>query len=293
MMDNICKAANLQGGGTGIIYSIKCEKVLFTKDFDFGEANVLLEETVPYKRNLIGIFCIVQKDKAEQIAIAAIRAGSHGPTVVYGQGRGISERLGLMRIAISPEKELIRVIVDHYDVEAIFEAMVQEGKLNTPGMGFIYTMPVEKGLVNIASIATGKNQLAHQYQIIKAIDELKGGSSWRTQRAGINKKQRAHLKNLCRLTCVTARGQGDSLIQVAIDAGAPGASVSYGIEGETERTTSPAIWLNREVEVIEMTVSPQRVDEIIFAMLAATEEKENSNNYFYVQQVSKALTYLE
>ena len=51
--------------------------------------------------------------------------------------------------------------------------------------------------------------------MIKAIDEIQGGSSWRIQSEKGTKKQRKYLSDLKRLTCVVNRGQGDALIPVS------------------------------------------------------------------------------
>lgn len=188
-----------------------------------------------------------------------MRAGSPGPTIAFGQGLGIRDKLGLLRIAISPEKELIRVVVDSFDAEEIFNAMVEEGKLDTPGMGFIYTMPVEDGVINIASVAPEKNQLASNQQIIKAIDEIKGGSAWRAHLGQNNgKTQKKTLSNLSRLTCVVERGKGDSLTKAAMNAGAPGASITYGNKRNHTQNEGVALAVNKEMEIIEMTLAPQK-----------------------------------
>ena len=293
LMDNISIVGKLQVSGIGAVYAIKCEKTLFVNPSDFSQkVEKISDEIVHYKNNLIGIFCIIQNSMAEKVATAAMRAGSPGPTIVFGQGLGIRDKLGLLRIAISPEKELIRVVVDSFDAEEVFTAMVEEGKLDTPGMGFIYEMPVENGLINIASVSAGKNQLASNQQIIKAIDEIKGGSAWRAHLGQNNGNKKKFLSNLSRLTCVVERGKGDALTKAAMNAGAPGASITYGNKRRLSQNEGSGISVNKEMEIIEMTLAPQKVDEIISVMLSAAEKENNKDIYFYTQPVPKALTYL-
>lgn len=294
LMDSIAIACKLDENGIGAIYSIECEKTYFLRPYDFNQTvSHIQEDNIQYKDNLFGIYCTAQRNTADEIATAAIRAGSVGPTVVYGQGRGIRDRLGLLRIAISPEKEMIRVVVDNYDTEPVFEAMIQEGRLDTPGMGFIYIIPIQKGIVNIPSTATAKNELASRHQMIKAIDEIQGGSAWRIQSEKGTKKQRKYLSDLKRLTCVVNRGQGDALIQAAMKAGAPGASVTYGKEsGGGQSRQGSSITVNRELEIIELIVSPDAVDTIIAEMLNTARINQLTDLYFYTQPVPKALTYL-
>jgi nitrogen regulatory protein PII len=299
LMSTIVASGKLHLSGSGAIYSITCGKTLFPETVMIQESPKTVESAeniVSFKQDLTGIFCIIQKSKSESIARAAVNVGSPGPTVVFGVGRGIRERIGLLRIAISPEKELIRLIVDDCDADHVFDTMVQEGKLDTPGMGFIYTIPITKGLVNIASVFKAGSQSASIQQIVKAIDELKKGTHWRERieaEEGASQKKRKFLLDLVRLTLVVERGTGDTLIQAAILAGAPGASVTYGraIGGE-EKEPEKGIRVSKEREIIEMTVSPQKVDEIIEKTREAAEKIKLQDLFIYTQQVPKALTYL-
>lgn len=295
LMDNIASCANLHNSETGAIYTVKCGKVLFlnTPDFSHSVENISTD-IVQYKSNMKAIFCIIQRNMAEGVAFAAMRAGSPGPTITYGRGHGVRDKLGLLRIAISPEKELIRVVVDHYDADVVFEAMVSQGKLDTPGMGFIYMIDVDSGLINISSLVYAKNELANLRQIIKSIDELKGSSAWRTQGDSNPKKQRKLLNNLTCLTCVSERGKSDSLVQTAINNGAPGASITYGMErGGDKLNIGSSVSVNREMEIIEMYVSNDIVDNLIEAIIETAESENNKEIYFYTYHVDKALTYIE
>lgn len=293
VMNDISASGDLDGSGTGVIYSMPCQQVLFlANQSDYLNYEVpVIEKEIEYKTNVEIIYCIIQKDKAEAVAIAAIRAGAHGPTVAYGEGKGIREKLGLLRIAISPEKEIVRVVVDDYNSISVFEAMVKEGKLDTPGMGFIYTMPLSKALVNVASVATQKNELAHQYHIIKAIDELKGGTAWRTYGTESSNIENKCLQNLVRLSCVINRGFSQPVIDAAMNAGAPGATTLSGIEEGRVELPEHGIHINKEVEIIELTMSPQMVDQVMKAMISEINSS-HSTAYLYTQHVNKALTYL-
>ncbi|MBL4755517.1 MAG: P-II family nitrogen regulator [Flavobacteriales bacterium] len=296
VLNSITAAGHFNTFGTGAVFATKCEKALYLGDKGQGVSTngVGNGVDIDYKSETTTIYCIAQKDKSEAIANVAMKEGAPGPTVVFGQGRGIRDRLGLLRIAISPEKELIRVVVDNYDVEPVFNAMVKEGKLDTPGMGFIYTMPVDKAYVSLASVVGDKSELASNHQIIKAIDEMKGGTSWRMLNgtAGdASVPDKKYLLDLVRLSCVTERGKGDEIVDAAIAAGAPGASIAYGIKLGSEESKGN-ISLSKEMEVIELTVSPKVVDEMVGKMSEAAKANANEDVYFYTQQVPKALTYL-
>ncbi len=90
------------------------------------------------------ITCIVQKGIADTITKAAFKAGAQGATVNYAQGSGVREKLGLLGVAVEAEKEIVQIIVSTDQVDRIFDVIYLEGKLDTPGMGFMYVTKLEK-----------------------------------------------------------------------------------------------------------------------------------------------------
>ena len=73
--------------------------------------------------------------------------------------------------------------------------------------------------------------------------------------------------------------------------GAPGASIAYGTKLGSQESVG-GISLSKEMEVIELTVSPKAVDDLVSKMSEAAREGDNDDVYFYTQPVPKALTYL-
>lgn len=88
------------------------------------------------------ITCIVQRGKADDAFKQARQAGAGGATIHFGRGTGVRERLGLLGIAISPEKEVITILAPGDRTRAIVKALVKAGDLDTPGMGLLYVQPV-------------------------------------------------------------------------------------------------------------------------------------------------------
>ena len=95
------------------------------------------------------ITCIVQRGMADTIVDAAQDAGAQGATVYYARGSGVRERLGVLGLTVEAEKEVITIVVASDQVDRIFESMYVAGKLDTPGMGFIYVSPLEKAATHI------------------------------------------------------------------------------------------------------------------------------------------------
>ena len=95
------------------------------------------------------ITCIVQKGMADDIVRACKEAGAQGATVYYARGSGVRERLGVLGVAVEVEKEVIKVVVATDQVDAIVEVMYLTGRLDTPGMGFLYVTPLEKAATHV------------------------------------------------------------------------------------------------------------------------------------------------
>jgi nitrogen regulatory protein P-II 1 len=90
------------------------------------------------------ITAVVQRGKADDVAQAAIAAGAQGATINFGRGQGVRERLGLLGLAIQPEKEIISIVIEEGLLDQVVAAMVKTGHLDQPGIGFLYVTPVER-----------------------------------------------------------------------------------------------------------------------------------------------------
>jgi len=106
------------------------------------------------------ITAIVQRGKADKPVQAAIHAGAPAATVFFGRGQGIRERLGLLGLAIQPEKEVILVVVEAHVLDQVLAAMIKAGNLDQPGVGFLFVTPVDRvyGHVAAAELARGSHE---------------------------------------------------------------------------------------------------------------------------------------
>ena len=97
-----------------------------------------------FQEGLRLITCVVQRGKADGVAKAAMVAGAAGATIFFARGMGLRERLGLLGLAIVPEKEVILIVVKAEETPKIFEAVVKAAKLDAPGMGIAYVIPIHE-----------------------------------------------------------------------------------------------------------------------------------------------------
>ncbi len=90
------------------------------------------------------ITVVVQRGKADKVVKRAMKAGAGGATIWFGRGGGIREKLGLLGIAISPEKEVIMFVTPRKITDDVFQAVVKAGKLNLPGQGIVFVTELRK-----------------------------------------------------------------------------------------------------------------------------------------------------
>lgn len=88
------------------------------------------------------IVAVVERGKADKIVDEAKKVGAKGATIFYGRGTGESEVKRFLNIHIESSKEIILVLSDDQKYKRIFDAIIEAGKLNEPGRGIIFTMPI-------------------------------------------------------------------------------------------------------------------------------------------------------
>ena len=102
------------------------------------------ERSITYLSDAFLITCVLQKELAEDVLAAAKNIGAQGATISDARGTGIRERMGLLGVTIDEQKEVIRIIVSEEQANLVFEAMYLAGKLDTPGMGIMYMVKLDR-----------------------------------------------------------------------------------------------------------------------------------------------------
>jgi nitrogen regulatory protein PII len=90
------------------------------------------------------ITVIVDKGKGEDVIDAAAKAGSKGGTIINARGSGIHETSKLFHMEIEPEKEVVLILSEINDTEAIISPIRETLKIDEPGRGIIYVQDVNK-----------------------------------------------------------------------------------------------------------------------------------------------------
>ncbi len=182
-------------------------------------------------RDLALITCILSMPgSGEQLARVALDLGTCVPVVTLGTGTGLRDRLGLLRITVPPDKEIVQLLVPAYDAEGIMRILIDEGNLTQPGRGFVYQTPVRAGVIDTRLRIGAQEHAASIEQIIAAIDELKAGTAWRKRFVGLAGDETDEALRLPRdnreISVICTEGRAETLVEAAIEAGAGGATTS-------------------------------------------------------------------
>ncbi len=90
------------------------------------------------------ITIIVNRGFADDVMDAARKAGSRGGTIVHARGTGKPNDEKFFGITIVPEKEEVMILAEREKSRAIRDAITALPCLASPGMGIMFTTPVDR-----------------------------------------------------------------------------------------------------------------------------------------------------
>lgn len=175
------------------------------------------------------IFCIVPRGHGEELARAMLEMGLCVPVVSYGEGMGMRDRLGLLRITIPQEKEILWFLVPPGDSNLVVDLAVRKAGLHEPGHGFLGRIPGRALAVNTRMNIDLRRHVATMEQVISTLDQLRGSTEWRRMTAPVQQRRDAERKtpsDIVRFTLICEEGTVAAPVRAALDAGAGGATLS-------------------------------------------------------------------
>lgn len=89
------------------------------------------------------VFCIVNAGFSDAVMDAARPAGAHGGTVLRAHGTGTPAAEEKFGITVSPDKEIVMIVVSSESTDAVLHALYKEVGLATPGQGIAFTLPID------------------------------------------------------------------------------------------------------------------------------------------------------
>ena len=91
-----------------------------------------------------GIFCIIERGKADAVAKAAVSAGAGGATIFFGRGSGAMTFSFFHSLNVDSAKEIIIIVVTQEVRDAVVDAISKAACLDKQGKGVLFTFPVSE-----------------------------------------------------------------------------------------------------------------------------------------------------
>ena len=308
ILTTVIDSGRLHQQATGAVFSTPCERAFLGTDFHAWPSQ---SNTMParsdhgWSENLSIIGCIVGQAYSERVARAAVNAGAHGPVIYFSEGRGLRDRIGWLRITKEHNQEVLLVLVDDAQAPEVFAAMAKAGELDQPGRGIMYRMNIDKGMFNLPSRFSKHRHPASMQQIIHAIDQLSGHKHWRDQGVfdiGSSGRvtglanfgdNRSILKDRQRLTAIVPREQMQPLMDMALDAGAPGINMTFTrLVAPQEGNGVASARINNEYVVLRSILEPQVIERVYEAVRDRAEGKGITDLCLLTNAVPQMATYV-
>ena len=234
VLDAIVSAAGLDVPGRGSVFSQ--DLMEFSKEPPYVNLEKLNDapkanDEINYLKKLSYVNCILSTPgSGDNLARIALDLGICVPLITLGTGNDIRDQLGLIRITISAEKEIVRLIMPEDDSQSIIRLLIEQARLDRPGSGFIYQTPVSIGLIDTRLKMGRQSHAASLEQIIAAIDSLKNGTKWR-KRLDANLSEQVGSRSMlphdnCEVSIISDEDRIDRLRAACLKVGAMGAITS-------------------------------------------------------------------
>ena len=89
------------------------------------------------------ICCVINNGYADLVMEAAKKKGAKGGTIFHGRGTGVADAEKFFGIKISPDKEIVLIVVEKEIKDEMITAIYEEAGRDTKGQGIIFTLPVD------------------------------------------------------------------------------------------------------------------------------------------------------
>ena len=89
------------------------------------------------------IVVIVNEGHSDKVMDAARDAGARGGTITHDRGSGTKEIEKRYGIAITPQKEMLYILVNEKIRDAVMSAINKAAGLDTVGQGIVFSLPVD------------------------------------------------------------------------------------------------------------------------------------------------------
>lgn len=89
------------------------------------------------------IMAIVNRGFTDDVMNAARPAGAQGGTILHARGAGAAGASRFFGITITPEKEMVLILVSRDVKNAVMQAISKQAGINSEAHGFVFSLPVD------------------------------------------------------------------------------------------------------------------------------------------------------
>lgn len=89
------------------------------------------------------IFCVINNGFSDLVMDAAKEAGAKGGTIFHARGTGNKDIEKFFGISISPEKEIVFIVIGTDIKDKVMTAIYKKAGMDTKGQGIIFSLPID------------------------------------------------------------------------------------------------------------------------------------------------------
>ena len=94
--------------------------------------------------NFETLFVVVNSGFSETVMLAAKEEGANGGTIIHGRGAGSILAQKKYGIAITPEKEIVIILIRKSLADKVMNAIYKAAGVGTPAGGIVFSLPAER-----------------------------------------------------------------------------------------------------------------------------------------------------
>lgn len=281
MVKSIALACNLELLGRGTVFS---QDILeFSKKVNYVDEEKLdafIAKNEDSELNLLSelsylVFVLSNNSSAEKLAKLAINLGICVPLLTYGESNDVRDKMGLIRITVSPLKELVHLVLPEQDSQNIISLLMDEFQMKK-GAGAIYNSPATSGVVDTRMLLGKQNSAASVDQVIAAIDGLKNDTKWR-KRTDVDIKPKGFTPILAEDQCEIALISEDDDVEIFEKACKKQDKLGIIASKITSLGNRADIKVSNALAKSEISVDSQNTVLLVADIFNVAEEKNKSN----------------
>lgn len=143
LMNHIDDQLHLSNSSAGISFVIDLKQARgVIGSYEELQEGIMLKKRIKSGYELV--ITIVDQGRSGIVLEAARKEGATGGTVIPGTGIGALDENLALDIPITPEKEIVLILVESKKADRVMDSIMEEAEINQPGKGIALLLDVER-----------------------------------------------------------------------------------------------------------------------------------------------------